>query len=202
MSLQVSHNVARQALPTSHHAPTPELTDAEMSDFEIPLHKQETSLASSKTAEGIARINACLEKHADAIAENEAMVTNTGNKVENLEQQVDSIERSLERAGQVEYKLHRGQRLAMRMINELSDDLDDASQIKDRESDRARVALHKDGMAQMVEKLSVENTSLKQQLDAQNAQNAAFEQRLAHLESTGFRNMCSETVKKMGEMEV
>ncbi|KAJ4263037.1 hypothetical protein NW762_006650 [Fusarium torreyae] len=96
-----------------------------MNDSEIALQKQETPLADFKTAEGIARINAYLEKHAE------------------LEQQADSIERSLERAGQAEYKLHRGQRLAMKMINELGDDLDDASQIKDRDSDRARAALHK-----------------------------------------------------------
>ncbi|KAF5025115.1 hypothetical protein F66182_2816 [Fusarium sp. NRRL 66182] len=142
------------------HASAPRLnpasTDIVMNDTE-DFHKRGTAIATTGTTEEIAHIHARLNKRdtvidelttrvaklGDAMVENEAMVTDTGNKLDEIERYAEMLHRSIDRADEEDSRLAQIQRDLRSQIEELSDDILDMAHIDNRDSERLRITYFK-----------------------------------------------------------
>ncbi|KAH7198506.1 uncharacterized protein B0J16DRAFT_378951 [Fusarium flagelliforme] len=73
---------------------TPPTSDVNMDGVETHPHQQKYTLDQAATSFEIMQIKTQLEKYGEDIAENEAMVTNTGNKVERLEGDIEAVDKA------------------------------------------------------------------------------------------------------------
>jgi hypothetical protein len=102
---------------------TPPTSDVIMNGAEAHLDQKYT-LDQAATSSEIMQIKAQLEKYGEDIAENEAMVTNTGNKVERLEGDIEAVDRATGNRFLDE------EILRQKLFNQVEDSLDEFSEFK------------------------------------------------------------------------
>jgi predicted methyltransferase MtxX (methanogen marker protein 4) len=95
-----------------------------MNGAEAHLDQQKYTLDQAATSSEIMQIKAQLEKYGEDIAENEAMVTNTGNKVERLEGDIEAVDRATGNRFLDE------EILRQKLFNQVEDSLDEFSEFK------------------------------------------------------------------------
>ncbi|KAF4344352.1 hypothetical protein FBEOM_1746 [Fusarium beomiforme] len=164
--------------------------------------ENETPVTGNSTVQHIAEIKARLDKHEEAMGENEELANIAGGKVSDMEQEIKSMN------NYVEKEVHRLRKYCKK-LEEFSDDLDDFSRNDSNSWDRFRKTYGKDMMSKEVKSLTNQKLMLEKQIEAQastiKAQKESMDKmqrRLDTLESIVHKHMYDETEKQLGSMNV
>ncbi|CAG7555834.1 unnamed protein product [Fusarium equiseti] len=124
MAEQIMTIRQRAALAATASQSTSPTCDVNMDGAEAHPDQQKTTLDQVNTSFEIMQIKAQLAKHGEDIAENEAMLTNTGNKVERLEGDIEAVDKATGNRFLDEEILRN------ELFNQVEDSLDEFSEVE------------------------------------------------------------------------